>query len=288
MAKNNNKKNQKKYSNNNKKIEPIEIKIVEEPEIEEKPQVLQTEERMYDILEEPTVNKSGSTMFVIILLIVCVISNIGIVYYFKTHPKIKIKTKTVIKKEYKVPENIVFLGDSITNYYDLKKYYPDNNIVNSGICGNTTGDILNDMEERVYQYNPSKVFLLIGINDLAYKSTPDEIIENTEKIVEAIQEKRPQAEILVESVYPTNNSDDSKIYHDLIKNRDNEDVEKINEGLKKYCEDKKIKYIDLHSKLVDEDGNLKLEYTKEGLHISEEGYEVITEELKKYINEEKN
>ena len=55
--------------------------------------------------------------------------------------------------------------------------------------------------------------------------------------------------------------------------------------LKKYCESNNINYIDVYSELADEDGNLKLEYTKEGLHLSQEGYSVVSNILKKYITE---
>ena len=72
--------------------------------------------------------------------------------------------------------NYLFLGDSITDFYDLDKYYEGLPVVNSGISGNTTEDILNDMKNRVYNYNPSKVFLLIGTNDLIHDISVDEIV----------------------------------------------------------------------------------------------------------------
>ena len=67
---------------------------------------------------------------------------------------------------YESDDNFLFLGDSITDFYPLEEYYDNLPVVNSGISGNKTTDILNDMETRVYQYNPTKVFLLIGTNDL--------------------------------------------------------------------------------------------------------------------------
>ena len=63
-------------------------------------------------------------------------------------------------------DNFLFLGDSITDYYPLEEYYDNLPVVNSGIAGNKTTDILSNMKERVYQYNPTKVFLLIGTNDI--------------------------------------------------------------------------------------------------------------------------
>ena len=51
------------------------------------------------------------------------------------------------------------------------------------------------------------------------------------------------------------------------------------------AKDEKITYVDLYNKLIDDDGNLNISYTKDGLHISSEGYECITKELMKYIKD---
>ena len=92
----------------------------------------------------------------IALMILSLIGNCFTIYHFLTFNHNKVKT--VVKKEKYVPENIVFLGDSITEYYDLDKFFPNNKIVNSGVGGNLSHNILDDMYNRVYKYNPSKVF----------------------------------------------------------------------------------------------------------------------------------
>ena len=69
----------------------------------------------------------------------------------------------------------------------------------------------------------------------------------------------------------------------MVKSRTNGQIININKLLKNYCNKNKITYINMYDLLKDENGNLKLEYTQEGLHMSDEGYEVITSELKKYV-----
>ena len=176
--------------------------------------------------------------------------------------------------------NYLFLGDSITDFYDLDKYYEGLPVVNSGISGNTTEDILNDMKGRVYDYNPSKVFLLIGTNDLIHDISVDDIVSNIEKIVNEINSNEPQSEIYVESVYPVNDNLDE----DMVDVRNNDDIMEINEKIKKYCEDNGYNYINMYDKLLDDDGNFNEEYTDDGLHPNSKGYEVITDELKKYLD----
>ncbi len=235
--------------------------------------------------EFPVKKKSRASVVVIIILSLLFLASLGTnIFVFATKPtktKIKTVTKTVVKKA--MDDNYVFLGDSITDGYDLNKYFEGYPVVNSGVNGNTTTDILKDMEGRVYRYNPTKLFLLIGTNDLK-KMDQEEIISNIHKIIDEIQEHRPYCEIYLESIYPVNNTEEEKIDHDMVtEDRKNEDIEEINEALEKIAEEEKITYLDLYSLLVDEEGNLNLDYTTEGLHISDEGYALITEEIMKYI-----
>ena len=175
--------------------------------------------------------------------------------------------------------NYLFLGDSITEYYDLDKYFPNMPVVNSGVAGDTTDDILSDMKGRVYDYNPSKVLILIGTNDLLEDKTNEEIVDNIKKIVEVIKENRKEAEIYLESIYPVNEEIDKK----LVEPRDNGDINEINEKLEEYANDEGITFINTHELLVDEDNLLNEDYTDDGLHLNDEGYEVVSEALIKYL-----
>lgn len=176
--------------------------------------------------------------------------------------------------------NYLFLGDSITEFYDLDKHFPDMPVVNSGIISNTTEDILNDMKNRVYNYNPSKVFLLIGTNDLRDDKSVDEIVTNIKKIIEEIKENRKEAEIYLESIYPVN----EKVNKKGVEGRKNEDIKEINKQIEEYAKNENITFINIYDKLVDNEGLLNEDYTTDGLHINDNGYDVITKELKKYLN----
>lgn len=220
----------------------------------------------------------------IFLLYTIILVLIGfILFHFITfdHNKVEIKEVEVTKK---LDNNYVFLGDSITDFYDLEKYYDDLPVVNSGVNGNSTTDILNNMNERVYRYNPTKVFLLIGTNDITKDRSSNQIVNNISKIVKRIKKNRPSTRIYVISIYPVNNSDNSKIKKDMVKNRTNKQIKEINSKLKEKVKTLDVNYINMYDKLVDKNDNLKLEYTTEGLHISDKGYDIITEEIMKYID----
>lgn len=222
--------------------------------------------------------KTNSKTLIAIIIIICLLT--FIIYHYTTFNHHKVKVVTKIKEVEKVPANYLFLGDSITDFYDLDKYYNELPVVNSGISGNTTDDILNDMKKRAYQYNPSKVFLLIGTNDLIHNKSNEEIVEKVEKIIEEIKENRSKAEIYLQSIYPVN----YKLSPYMVKSRKNDDIKEINEKLEDYCEDNDITYIDMYDLLKDKDDNFNSKYTKDGLHPNDDGYEVITKELKKYLD----
>lgn len=197
------------------------------------------------------------------------------------------KEEAIKEESTKKGENYVFLGDSITDWYPISEFFSDKTpIINSGFAGDKTKDLLEDMDETVYRYNPTKVFIQIGTNDLnCDDSNGDIAYDNIVKMIENIKKNRPYAEIYLESIYPVNQTDNEKINKNTTGKRTNEDIMKVNSKLKEYCEKNDVIYVDIYNALLDEEGNLKLEYTDDGLHLSTEGYSVVSKELKKYIKE---
>lgn len=226
---------------------------------------------------EPTKVSEGSKKAVAVLILIILLLGGFLAYHFVTfdHSEPRVETKI----EEVVPENIVFLGDSITDFYDLDKYYEGYHVVNSGIGGNQTKDILDDMNGRVYQYNPSKIFILIGTNDLHDGKSVEEISDNIKQIVDEIVKNRPETKIYLESIYPVNKD----INEVAVGTRTNSDITEINNLLEDFCEEKDINYVDIYNLLTDDDGNLSNEYSNDGLHLNDKGYEVVTDKIKEYL-----
>lgn len=221
-------------------------------------------------------------LIVFILIVILLLGILGFCIYLLARP-VEPKVVTKEKEVVTVDDNYLFLGDSITELYDLDEHFPDMPVVNSGISGNVTEDILDDMRGRVYQYNPSKVFLLIGTNDIQEEVSEEDIVNNIKEIISSIKANRPYAEIYLESIYPV---DEDK---EASRDRTNEVIMDINDQLEKYCRDEDITYINLFDLLVDpdqEEAEIRDEYSDDGLHLTEEGYEIVTKEIMKYIEEE--
>ena len=71
----------------------------------------------------------NSLVKVLLVIIIIVVGFVFFHYISFNHHRVKIKIVTTYKDRYIIPENIVFLGDSITHRYNLDKYYSDNNVV---------------------------------------------------------------------------------------------------------------------------------------------------------------
>ncbi len=175
-------------------------------------------------------------------------------------------------------ENIVFLGDSITDWYPIEDIFGDLPIVRSGVAGYETDDILQRMDSMVYIYNPTKVFILIGTNDIKYSEDDEKrTADNIKKIIENIKKNRSKSNIYYQSIYPINRD----MY--AVEERYNDEIQEINNIMKDYCIKNNITYIDMYKELADENGDFNRKYTYDGLHPNELGYARISQVLSKYI-----
>ncbi len=178
----------------------------------------------------------------------------------------------------KKTDNIVFLGDSITDWYPIEEIYGDLPIVRSGIAGYETEDIISKLETMVYRYNPTKIFILIGTNDLKRdEDATEKTANNMKKIINEIHKKRKNAKIYLQSIYPVNRN----LW--APEERYNSEITEVNNIMKEYCKENNVTYIDMYNELADENGNFDEKYTDDGLHPNDLGYARISLVLSEYI-----
>jgi lysophospholipase L1-like esterase len=176
------------------------------------------------------------------------------------------------------PGGIVFLGDSLTHRYPLADFYPNMPIYNRGIDGDTTLGVLKRLDVSVFDLQPSIVVLQIGTNDLQVAELPSEAtVKNVQSIMAKIRERLPHIKILLVSLYPVNETPDKLIEKIVVGPRNNKDLMWMNAHYKTLTHDQ---FIDVYPSLCDATGNLEMRYTKEGLHLSLNGYAQVTEKIK--------
>ena len=233
---------------------------------------------------------SKKTIAIVVLSILLLISSIGFIVTLKNKNKVQIKTKVKEvygekqREEIEKTENIVFFGDSITELYPIEDIYGNLPVVRSGVSGFKTQDLLDRMDSMLYHYNPTKVILLIGINDfMPDKSEENQqyIIKNIKKIISEIKKHRPKAKVYLESIYPIN----YKMWKQSSEESDNETIKHLNEQLLEYAKKNDVVFINMFDELIDEEGKLNEKYTNDGLHPNTMGYAKITRVLVPYIYE---
>ena len=228
-------------------------------------------------------NEKNITKYTIILVVTnaLLIVAIFLLLISKSVPIVEKEYINVDNKHDLKNENIVFLGDSITDWYPFEEMYSnDIPIVNSGIAGYETTDILNRMDDLVYKFNPTKVFILIGTNDIKYEEDDEQVVvDNIKKIIKEIKKNRPNTKVYITSIFPVNR----ELKYHAAEERYNGEILKINKGIKDYCKENNITYINMYDELIDSKGNLKKEYTVDGLHLSKTGYVKYTSKLLQYI-----
>src|SRR5579872_1702989 len=77
-----------------------------------------------------------------------------------------------LKKQPADPKRVVFMGDSITDFWKLDEYFPGKPFVNRGISGQTTPQMLVRMYPDVIDLKPGAMILLAGINDVSRNTGP--------------------------------------------------------------------------------------------------------------------
>ncbi len=165
--------------------------------------------------------------------------------------------------------SIIFLGDSITDIGEWSELFGNKAIKNRGISTDNTFGVLARLNE-IMALKPTKVFLMIGINDLA-KKIPDAIIlKNIQRIANQIKQFSPNTKLIIQSILPTNNN---FMEFAGYQNKD-EHIVWLNNQLSIFCTNHRLIFVDLYSLFKDENGKLHKRYTYDGLHLNGEGYQL--------------
>jgi lysophospholipase L1-like esterase len=168
---------------------------------------------------------------------------------------------------------IVFVGNSITDYCDWYELFGNQKIRNRGISGDVINGVIGRLDEIV-RAKPEKIFLMIGINDLGQGNSVQEILENYKRLIRLIKEKSPRTKLYLQSILPTFR----------IQDRSNEHIMAINDGLKDLASENECVYVDLFSLLKTKKNELDTVYSFDGIHLNGKGYLVWKQAIEQYVN----
>lgn len=179
----------------------------------------------------------------------------------------------------------VFFGDSITELCKTDSLYCEYTaktgtpVINRGISAECTDSMLERLDESIISIEPKNLVMLMGVNDLNQGVSPDKITDNIREIIIRVKEKSPDTNIILQAVYPINSNRDSLYERIQLKGRENSAIKALNEKLKELAEQEKITFLDVTDLLSDENGDLREEYTFDGLHPNVDGYLAVKDRI---------
>ena len=161
--------------------------------------------------------------------------------------------------------DVAFLGDSLTDGYDLSRYYPQYITANRGIGGDTTFDLEGRLEVSVYALKPKVAVMLIGANNM------DTMFDNYEDILKGLQKNLPDTKIVLLSLTAMGGEHWG---------RKNQLAAYNNVTIKLLAEKYGFTFVDLYTPLYDVSIREAYEgYTTDGGHFTHQGYTVLTEQI---------
>ncbi len=176
--------------------------------------------------------------------------------------------------------DIVFLGNSITDGGEWAELFGDCRIKNRGISGDIAEGVY-DRLDAVLKGKPAKIFMMIGINDVARGTSADTIVGRIVRIMEKVAKESPRTKLYIESVLPVNDC------YGMFNGHTSrwQVVKQINDLLEPLAVKEGVTYVDLYSHFVDGDtGKMNPAYTNDGLHLLGKGYLRWRDIVKPYID----
>ncbi|UYQ91905.1 GDSL-type esterase/lipase family protein [Chitinophaga horti] len=162
---------------------------------------------------------------------------------------------------------IVFLGNSITEAGEWQELIPGKNVINRGISGDVTYGIKARLDE-VLSSKPSKLFLLIGVNDMKRGHDVSAIAASYGQLVKAIVTASPKTKLYLQSVLPVH----ERMLQSTYKAVTNEKIKLLNRQIQSLATQYGLTYIDLHPVFADAAGQLDKELSTDGLHLQAAAY----------------
>ena len=173
-------------------------------------------------------------------------------------------------------EAIVFTGSSsIKMWKDIQSYFPEQPIINTGFGGSQTSDLIQYVDELIIQYQPIKVFIYEGDNDISEGKPTSEIMEDMHTLVGKIKSKLPEAQIFLISAKPS-----------ISRWHLKENYLELNRHLKEYTQShENLEFVDVWTPMLDGEGNPRANiFLEDQLHMNQTGYDIWSEVLDKYIH----
>jgi lysophospholipase L1-like esterase len=170
-------------------------------------------------------------------------------------------------------KHLVFIGDSLTQWFDWQRRFPEHRVTNLGISGETVEGLLGRRDRIRSQIdNPDVIFLMTGINNIAQEQF--NIAGPYREIVRNLTTWYKTSSVVVQSILPV-----------TLEWVSNNVIQDNNRRLAEIAREFHAEYLDIYGRFVDAAGRAKAGYlSDDGVHLGSKGYEVWANEVKKFLD----
>ncbi len=189
-------------------------------------------------------------------------------------------------------EQTLFTGSSLMEMFPIAEFCLNEGLpvaYNRGIGGYTTDEFLAAIDTMLLDLQPSRLFINIGTNDIAPRTDGEDwfghLSRNYRTICEIIRDRLPDTIVYMMAYYPVNSSAPLARNNPGMLVRTNENVNRANRMVEALAQEFGFRYIDVNDGLKDDQGNLKIGYTSDGIHFGAAAYRTVFDRLKQYLQE---
>ncbi len=171
-------------------------------------------------------------------------------------------------------ETIVFTGSSSIRFWtDVQQRFPNYHIINSGFGGSQTSDLLYHVDKLILRYQPKKVFIYEGDNDISSKKRPKEIIKTTQEVLARIQAELPATDIVLISAKPS-----------ISRWKWRGKYRRLNKRFLKLANDNpRVQFANVWDIMLNGNKVDKTLFISDGLHMNPSGYDLWYQQIKSFL-----
>lgn len=167
------------------------------------------------------------------------------------------------------PEDVVFVGDQITEEGHWDELFPGLPVKNRGIAGDTSADLALRIGQ-IAASKPGKVFLMVGGGDAAAEKSVTETAASFDRILSRLSTDSPGSEVYVQSILPRGDET-----HDGLTAR--------NDAIREVAEKYGAVWVDLFPLFVAENGTMRDELSNDQIHLLASGYLVWRDAIEEHV-----
>lgn len=171
-------------------------------------------------------------------------------------------------------QTVVFTGSSSIRFWqELQEIYPEFQVVNTGFGGSHASDLYYYAQELILRFNPVKVFIYEGDNDLSERKRPGRILREINKILYTIWEQNHRTEVVLIAAKPS-----------LARWRIRRKYRRLNRKIERLAlEHPQVAFADVWSVMLQGRKINPELFVEDGLHMNEKGYQIWKEVIDPFV-----